>query len=72
MTLEAVKILKMMLKFGIFNAELETPVENFKKKTIKTFIPTKLLSVLKQKEEPKPKTEIEKLVDICVKILEYD
>lgn len=46
MTLQAFKILKMMLKFGIFNAELEVPVETFKKKTLKTFIPTKLFQSL--------------------------
>ncbi|KAL4511687.1 hypothetical protein ABPG72_012532 [Tetrahymena utriculariae] len=70
MTYEAIKMLKMMLKFGIFNQELEAPVEDFKKKTI--FIPSKLVEALKKKEEPKPKTEIEKLIGICVKILEYD
>lgn len=35
-------------------------------------IAAKFVNVLKKKEEPKEKTEIEKFVDICVKILEYD
>lgn len=47
-----------------------------KKKSTKNaaaFLTSKLVNVLKKKtEETKEKSEIEKLVEICVKILEYD
>lgn len=78
MTLEAIKILKMMLRFGIFTDEVaqataeQEATEKFKKKTAATFLQTQFASVIRKKEEPKIKTEVEKLVDICVRILEYD